>query len=135
MELNFDAAVLIGEDLLAGGSHDDRGLRALNGGVRRDARRPERRGVGDAVEIIGVVGFGLGAAALEIAGLAGGVADGSQQPGLVHVVPVVFLEIEAIAAGEGAAIAAVGHHQRGLKLLEAGADELVAVSCRYSPGW
>ena len=41
-ELHLHAAVLVGEDLLAGRADDHRRLRAVHDRFRRHARRPER---------------------------------------------------------------------------------------------
>ena len=54
VELDLHAAVLVGVDLFAAGSDDDRGLAALHEGLRGDARRTEGRGERDAFESVTV---------------------------------------------------------------------------------
>src|SRR5277367_2246914 len=84
VELNFLPAVLVGENLLAGGTDYDRCLAAVYKGPRRLARRTVSEAEGDAGEVVAVVRFDRVAVGAEIAFFRG-MIDGDQHVEAVRV--------------------------------------------------
>src|SRR6185312_2153177 len=125
VELHFDAAVLVGMDLLAGGADHQGGLRPLHHRLRRHAGRTELLAAGDAGEAAVEIGVVLAAdGVFVVARLVGRRRD---QVFAVLVVTRKAVQREHGADGETARIADAVHHLIArAQLVEADARQAAA---------
>src|ERR1039457_5538226 len=116
VELDFEAAVFIGEDFLAGRPHHHGGLHAPDAGRRRDAWRAERQGDGDAGEGIGIFEGrgGVVGVVVDSEGLLGQVLHAGEHE--LAVVGKVAGQLEGVARGESAVLAFGSNEHAGGRL-------------------
>src|ERR1700679_2778073 len=104
MELHFYAAIIIGVNFFTPGADNDRGLTSLHKRLRRHAPGAERHRKRDAFEAVTVRQFIATACAHSIStALSSSVAHRSQQPGLVHILPIMILQRKLETTAEAAA--------------------------------